>query len=60
MGNLKQRRNAESLCEIGAQPSEGIVGQEDLPLNLSGDIIDLSWVREAQLCSLLGEGRICV
>ena len=60
MGNLEQRRNAEGLCEIGAQPSEGIVGQEDLSLDFSGDIIDLSWVRETQLCSLLGEGGICV
>ena len=60
MGNLEQRRNAESLCEIRAQPGEGIVGQEDLSLDLSGDVIDLSWVRQAEGCPPLGESGICV
>lgn len=60
MGNLEQRRNAECLCEIGAQAGEGIVGQKDLSLDLSGDIINLSGVRETELRSLLRESDVCV
>lgn len=60
MGNLEQRRNAECLCKIRAQPGESIVGQEDLSLHLSGNIIDLSWVRQTESCSPLRESGVCV
>lgn len=34
MADLEKRRNGEALVQLGAQAGEGLVGEEDAPLDL--------------------------
>lgn len=58
--DLEERRNAESLCEVGAQTGEGQVVKEDIALDLLCDVLDSAGVGEAQGLSSCLEGRVCV
>lgn len=48
MADLEKRRNGEALVQLGAQAGEGLVGEEDAPLNLGGDVVDGSGVAKAK------------
>lgn len=58
--DLEQRRNAESLCEVGAQTGEGQVVKENIALDLLCDVLDGAGVGEAQSLSSCLESRVCV
>ena len=60
MRDLEQRRDTESLCEVGAQAGEGQVVEEDIALDLLCDVLDGAGVGEAQSLSSCLEGRVCV
>lgn len=60
MRHLEQRRDAEGLGQICSQTGEGVVVQEHFALDLPGNVLNGSWVRQAQGTSPLLEGCICV
>lgn len=60
MRDLEQRRNAESLCEVGAQTGEGQVVEENIALHLLCDVLDGAGVGQAKGLSSCLESRVCV
>ena len=58
--NLEERGGAEGLCELGAQAREARVVQEDIALDLAGNVLDGAGVVEAQCLSPVPEGIVCV
>lgn len=55
MADLEERRNGEALVQLGAQAGEGLVGEEDAPLDLRGDVVDGAGVAQAERCSAVLE-----
>jgi len=51
MADLEKRRNGEALVQLGAQAREGLVGEENTPLDLRGDVVDGAGVAQAERCS---------
>lgn len=60
MADLEKRRNGEALVQLCAQAGEGLVGEEDVPLDLSGDVVDGAGVAQAEGCSSVLERPVCV
>jgi hypothetical protein len=58
--DLEQRRDTESLCEVGAQTGEGQVVEENIALDLLCNVLDGAGVAKAQSFSSCLEGRVCV
>lgn len=60
MADLEERRDGEALVQLGAQAREGLVGEENTALNLSGDVVDGAGVAQAERCSSVLEPSVCV
>ena len=60
MADLEKRRNGEALVQLGAQARECLVGEEDAPLDLRGDVVDGAGVAQAERCSPVLERSVCV
>lgn len=60
MAYLEQRRDRETLVQLGAQAGEHEVGEEDIALHLPRDRVDGAGVAEAERCSSGLEGAECV
>lgn len=60
MADLEQGRDGEALVQLGAQARESLVGEEDAPLDLGGDVVDGAGVAQAERCSLVLEASVCV
>lgn len=55
MGDLEHGVHAEDLCEVGANASEHLVGEEDIALDLPGQVLYRAGVGQAELSSPLGK-----
>lgn len=60
MANLKERHDGEALVELGAQTRKGLVGEEDISLDLFRYLVDCAGVAEAERIPSCLEGSICV
>ena len=59
MADLEQGGYAEALVELGAQAGEGLVGEEDVALDLLGDLVDCAGVGQSEQRSPVLEGVVC-
>ena len=55
MRDLEQRSDAEGLGEVGAEPREAQIGEEDISLDFFGNVLNSSRVGEPQCFSPLRE-----
>ena len=60
MVDLEQRCDTKHLGQVGAKAGEHQVAEEDIPLDLLGEMFDVSWVGQAELSSALREGVDCI
>lgn len=49
--DLEEGSEAEYFREVGTKAGKHVVVEEDIALDLSSDVLDCAWVRQAQLCS---------
>lgn len=60
MAYLKQRVDGKALVQFGAQAGKGLVGEEDIPLHLSRNAINVARIAQSQRRPSVLEGSVCV
>ena len=60
MADLEEREHREALAQLGTQAREGLVGEEDIPLDLLRDLINCARIAQSQRSSSLLKGPVDV
>lgn len=60
MRDLEQRVQAESLGEVGAKAGKHVVVEENIALDLLGEVLNGSGIGQAEFCASFLKGVVCV